>query len=67
MKTITLAESLGLREGWTATRFPGTIELEHTSGIRTGIPVPYEPMSEKQWKEAAANAVMAAKKSKPTT
>jgi hypothetical protein len=61
--TTTLAQELGLPAGWTATRFPNVIELEKAPvfgmgrPIRTGIPVPYNPMTKEQWVAAANKAI----------
>lgn len=66
---MTFAQMLKLPEGWVATRFPSTVELElrKPAGIivlQTGIPVPYNPMTEDEWIKAAADAI--AKVIKPT-
>jgi hypothetical protein len=59
--STTLAQELGLPDGWTATRFPSTIELALRrpwgSDLRTGIPVPYDPMTKEQWMAAANKAI----------
>jgi hypothetical protein len=59
--STTLAQELALPDGWTATRFPNTIELELRrpwgGDLRTGIPVPYDPMTKEQWVAAATSAI----------
>ena len=62
----TLAEHLDLPHGWVATRFPNVVmfeKLHPTGGAPTAtahLPVPYDPMSPTEWREAAREAITAA-------
>ena len=56
-KRITMAQYLELPAGWTAERFPATVELTGPNGKRTGIPFPYNPMPHAEWIAAAKAAI----------
>lgn len=54
---MTTAEYLGLPEGYTATRFPSTWEIEKPGKPKAVIPVPYDPQTRDWWIEQAAEAI----------
>jgi hypothetical protein len=61
---MTLAEWLGLPDGWVAEEYSSTMEFRGPCGERAGIPKPYDPVPRSQWQAQAAVAVREATKAK---
>jgi hypothetical protein len=54
--STTLAEWLGLPQGYEAVRFPVTIEISWNGRHVFALPVPYDPMTQEEWRKAVVEA-----------